>query len=743
MVFVIPFGMLPIFSEQVQIVTENGNVFSVDADSLNSESTGSGNGINDGQAMIDGIGLQSRIIQTEYDDGQITYGSGMVGADTSMVPYFQVPSSTDFAAMTVAEDAYSSYVIPKFAAKYNFVGDSLVMIPDNTPNVLGYSVKQDILGNTAVTVNNGLDIAGMGTTVLKLNDMNEQTVLINGDATNGKVQLVKSPYDLTALPYSSDGFETYSETQSYQKIVDINSNCWYTNAYNYCIVSENPQTSSTNTRPISSIPNILVGQDQQIVSKYEFSQDGWGLVDASHHSYHCHSSHKWSQQTAIDKCLNTLSGSTSQTVHPTYSVFDPLMQYYTVTSLSGIIDEKVDAAGFMRIYDQRPFVEIFEAQNQEFNHKHTFGNDDYYLIIESANLSGVDIKGINIQSSSNLLEISNIPPNKHFQITQNGVVGTSGVTGNDGMLVVLSSGLDLSGSDVGILNIYESLVHRDTFDTVVFDGYNDETFRIDTADSKTYVIHAYAKIPVVGTVNVTGTNLDGTQSLSYLDRQYVGGAIYIPVVPGFSTINMTINGVAASLDYSDILGGTGIKIADPVTSTISEFDAESPILSGEATVGTTAYAIATSNGVLNAQITQTISGVLSITNTYNLEAIPPPPPPIPSRDPLSGWVDVYVNGVLVKQQTLGINPFPNFIPANDVNGNVVTRSVTYTYPDYSLSGSVSVDVSSGDVVEFYVYAKISGDIDGYAPPAGFALVSSSGVSSATASIRDAYVFTSM
>jgi hypothetical protein len=155
-----------------------------------------------------------------------------------------------------------------------------------------------------------------------------------------------------------------------------------------------------------------------------------------------------------------------------------------------------------------------------------------------------------------------------------------------------------------------------------------------------------------------------------------------------------------------------------------------------------AYAIATSDGTLNAIISETISGTASISNTYTLQAVPPPPPPPARKDPLSGWVDVFVNGNLVQQKTLGVNPYPDFVKTSSTVGNVVSRSVTYSYPDYTLSGSVSVPVKSGDFVEFFVYAKVFGEIDGYSAPSGFTIASSSGVSSATANIRDAHIQTS-
>ena len=197
----------------------------------------------------------------------------------------------------------------------------------------------------------------------------------------------------------------------------------------------------------------------------------------------------------------------------------------------------------------------------------------------------------------------------------------------------------------------------------------------------------YVRIPVTGMVSITDTSLDGTQSIPYVDGDYRSGdGLNIPVLPGFDAVHMRINGIQASLRYANILGGTGITIAEPKTSQITQNSVSSPIRYAESTAGTTAFAIATADGRLKAVISETISGSISITNTYRLQAVPPPPPAIPRDDPLTGEVDIFVNGIFREHVTLGINPYPDFAFASVRQGNDIVQSVRYSYPQHTLAG---------------------------------------------------------
>ena len=416
-----------------------------------------------------------------------------------------------------------------------------------------------------------------------------------------------------------------------------------------------------------------------------------------------------------------------------------------------------------RIYSEAPWNEIKHYPNS-FQTTESFTiPENAYIIVDLGvapenSLNEVKIK---VSSSSNnpyLLEILDSKPNMPYQIVKEGHTLFTGLTDANGRINIENNDENLDGiteNRGGVLLIYpDSLGYRGSFSTVVMDRLNMNTLHLDTQEDKIYVVHAYATIPATGDITVDNLRLVQSSDrtipaleIEYLNRNYSDGElIYVPVIPGYNTILLDINELETSLMFSSILGGTGLKIADSVSSTITKNSPIEEILSAEAVAGTMEFVFASGDGTLNAQITETITGHMTISNGYVIQVVPdppPPPPPPPRIDPLEGYVDIYVNGVK-RQPTieLGINHLPDFKPAGTVADFSITRSVTYDYADYTLSRAVSIPVKTGDFVEFYVYGKISGAIDGYSAPSGFFIASESGVSTATVEIKSASILTS-
>ena len=114
----------------------------------------------------------------------------------------------------------------------------------------------------------------------------------------------------------------------------------------------------------------------------------------------------------------------------------------------------------------------------------------------------------------------------------------------------------------GELTITNSFVYKYT-DTnghsVLLDNYNDNTVILSESKDTIFVPQMYIRytIPVqVSISNITVHNTNGYISLPYLDKDYSAGTkLYVPILSGYSEIQMNINGHNAKFFLQDILEG--------------------------------------------------------------------------------------------------------------------------------------------------------------------------------------------
>ena len=716
------------------ITSEKGNRFLVDVPAVSSSNGSNNSGsitpvnttktetdpTGQGRAMIDGMGLQARIIQIDFeDDSMMTFGRGVAGEDVSLKPYIEVNQDTDFAALVKDTENPEVYAIPEFWHQYMLGSNG--MLTDMTAeaaNVLGYTGYRVLSGNVDVSIggsgnngnnnnnnNNDITVTGSGRAVLQLNDYQGQSLVLRGDAGSGTAKMITSDVSLLTAPYHTRGFLTYS-------------------------ASIDPAPDSFRVR---------AGLDSAHTGIFEYDQ-----TYRERHQHHCkcaihihpnevnHVTTHVSlvKRDSADHTTITGDSTTPANISPTYSTTPLGTENFS-----------------FKLYDTLPSYRHLVLQDT-FEAQYTFPQGVSYLYVEP-NGGTVTLKAEQ-HTNTPFLKIVNVTPDTPYRVIKDGHTIAAGMSDHTGRILVGENnndsydgeGTTLAG---GMLHLYrDALTYRGHLETLVFDDMHRRVISLDTSKNEIYTVHMYVRIPVTGTVSITDTSLDGTQSIPYIDGDYNNGdSLNIPVLPGFDAVHMRINGIQASLRYAEILGSTGITIAESKTSQITQNSVSSPIRYAESAAGTLAFAIATADGRLKAVISETISGSISITNTYRLQAVPPPPPAIPRDDPLTGEVDIFVNGIFREHVTLGINPYPDFAFASVRQGSDVVQSVRYSYPQHTLAGTASIDVRAGDMVEFYVYSKIHGAISRYVPPDGHVVVQSYGTSVAIAAIQSAHINTDM
>ncbi len=694
-------------NKKIVAITDLGNVFSALNLDYGSE-TGTG------RAMINGMGINSRIIQAE-STGKIIYGQGMIGKQESIKPYTKVPSTTNFASEVSDNTSVISAVIPRFNTKYIYdkSSSSLTDVGGASPNILGFSKSRTVGGSATVTQGSeGITVSGTGTVILKLNDYPNQNLILEGSIPQASKLYLGAdlPYDYLVIPYSNSyGFKIYAGTMpgySYSQ-----NGCSFVNRLGY-----NCGASFTYTKSFS--PPLLVSSVANFASRYSDS-----------YSFSINTGIQNQATYSVNSIISVVSASSG------WHAF--CCQYPTVSP--------VPSGGELAVYDKDVMMNSKLELGGSFQTSYSFTNKQHYIVV-NPNGATVTIRGTVFDpDTAPMLEIEDLPHNTPFQIAKNGKSGVSGMTSNDGSIAISASQFQVNDvSAEGTLFLYPgSPSYRGPFSTVVFDNVNGQILHIHTPDDKIYVVHAYVNIPIVGDVEITDVYLDSTLSLFYLQGNYTtGNNLKVPVIPGYHDINMKINGVPTTTVIASVLGNVGLKVIEQNSSTITEYTENNMVSSIKATAGATSYVIATAEGALTTSLTATISGDSEIENHAHFGSPPPMPPAPPPKDPLRAYVDVYKNGILVKQQQIYFNANPAVQNTGQITGSSSSVTARYAYEQTVVNGVMTTRVSPGDIVEFYLYASI--DAEGYAPPIspGHVFYHYSGEGRATATIHSGSILTS-
>lgn len=750
-------------------VTSNGVEFPIE--NYYTTNIGIGNGTGNGTATVNGMGINSVIVQEEFD-GRLTFGADEEGVDVSLIPYLLVNSDTEFVALVETGDTEIIYQIPVLGEEYELQGNNLYKI---SPNLLIYSNNTTPFGtNTISTNDNYITITGNGVTILEIDGSHWGEEMYLDGVSSGVLKLVTSDYNIiddaeflyefSNLNQTDNGYEvgTLNCSSLGDQNTTIETHTWVYDAgiWVWTITSNLSKHDNTiscltvSPMPISSTNNVY-GQMEIDVLQRSLSTwcDNFYPGGVCHYDY----SNEFTETRTISSTQNDIPNILSMELITSNSGEDIILDEIKYVgkyifenacrSCINYIPSHTVYEILLPVYDMGVDYDIEEEFSEAFNTNVTFPNEKSYLMVKPDG-GTVSIRGTGSEDTDNSLIITNLPENIPYQILKNSQVIGTGVTSSAGVINIeelnVEEGEQTAG---GYLHLFpDSLSYRGDFSTVILDNVNDESIHIESEDDLVYVVHAYALIPTVGDVTVSDlylSNDEDTLPLDYLNKEYTNSEdILVPIIPKYKIINFMVNDIFVSLPYGNILGGTGIKIIEPSTSIVDFVNYSSRIRSAESTVGTTSYVIATTDGTVNAIVTETISGSVYIENTYYLEATPPPPPVPVRRDPLSGWVDIMINGEFVESLSLGVNPYPDFTTSGTQSGTTVIQSVSYSYPDYVVSGAISIDVESGDFVEFYLYAKIHGDIDNYSAPSGFTVIGEKGTSTAIVYISNGSIITS-
>lgn len=423
-----------------------------------------------GNSMIDGMGIVSRIIQKEYD-GRLTYGTGIIGNDVSLVPYLIIDdSTTDFVALIDDMDTELLYHIPALGVSYELRGDNLVDV--TSPNLLNYINSNTVFGSNVISNSNDhITVTGNGVSIIEIDDsFNDETLFLDGVVQSGFLKIVTSNYDLieqaeflyefSDLPHTDNGYEvgelncgdviddnytdgTYTWQYHSGNWIWTLTASWYNNDYTVSCIPVSPIV-------ISSVDNVYGKADVEV---YYTSLYTW-----------CDDFHP--DDGGGCRSVNTPSTRDTYTISSTLNDLPLILSMELITSISGS-DDTLDEIKYVGYYiwenycssceNYIPFIYEYEILElvydigidyytseeftKDFNDNILFPNEKSYLII-SPDGGVTSIRGTVLIDVENSLKITNLPFNTAYQITKSDDIIAIGITSSTGVIDLIEMKLD-------------------------------------------------------------------------------------------------------------------------------------------------------------------------------------------------------------------------------------------------------------------------------------------------------------
>ncbi len=254
--------------------------------------------------------------------------------------------------------------------------------------------------------------------------------------------------------------------------------------------------------------------------------------------------------------------------------------------------------------------------------------DPLYMIVGP---EPVDITMVEFDLASDRFSVGGLPGNVPYVISDDdGNDVGAGVTSGSGSIskTLGSISNDLVPGDGGVLRLYPDAPHYDGYINVVsFDMRNDA--RVDNfhgSSTFAYVPAIYARLAFIADAQVDHVTLKnkilGDINMDHLAGSYLKNqALMVPILPGATALDLTINGFEMSVLVSDLRVEEGPGFIVKETNS-HEFNTRGNRVSASSAATSNAFAIATSNGTMTADVTVWLTGEaeMSLDTTYVIEA---------------------------------------------------------------------------------------------------------------------------
>ena len=712
------------FATQIQIVTDNGNIFTVSA---TANSTANSNG--SGNATSNGNGIVARIV-TIHPQGTVVSGiDNVVGQPYDLIPYNKITSGT-FAAGFQNSDDVVKLVVPKMNSQYIYSGGVLTQNSTPQSNTLAPITTSVLAGSgSATTSSSGITFTGAGSTIaVQANGAGSSIVEGTGITGGGLVvfgTLVDPSVTISAYDGGTHGYTIMSPT-----------------------ISSGTVSGGTVTVPI----NKYVSSSANAYATYTWSYSYCAMNAYTAWSWSCSSD----AGTGVATVNGYASGNFYHVTSVSYTTTDGYATNYYPSGGSSSCGKggcSYSSYGsafvpYITLYDKSPLIpSTLQSYTSDFTSQVNFAPTPYWFIVKPTS-GGTTIKASAYDPTTQLfLQVTGLPANVPYQILENGIIGLQGITGSDGSLKLSAAQMVTGGQSLsGELDIYpNSPTYVGNIGTAVYDSVNNKVFNIASGTPQIYTPFAYVMIPMSSTENIQNVSVDGIapMQLSYLSKIYTpGSSMMVPIVPGLKTITFSMNGTSAKIPLTSIPPSLGISVISPSTGTASQYKTDGTGASVRANTGGEGVVIAQLDGTIYALVSATISADVSFTanSAYNYVSSPPAmiymvydymtglyvqstcpqfngcqPGSVSATGatsgPLSLYVDTYVNGQMVNSQIVYSNSNPIISQSSSISAYSFSQSsaVAMHYSTNTVTQLVQVSAHAGDLIEFYLRASVEAD----------------------------------
>ena len=618
----------PAAAEEAYLVTDLGNVFRVEDNDPGNAPINNQNQANHtdaiglalGQAIV-GSGMYLKSVKTPAEHTLVYHGDGQV-TTVPLVPYTRLPNDADFAMVYPSGQEIIEINVTRFDAgysRYDSHTQTLVQTPPHYPDVFRHTgtMQTNVTGMTIYRVDQSL---------------HDRSVYMTTNATD-------PGFSVTFATSDVDPFRDWVHDRGYPvfdmrayNYTDITYDRTYRGYYyDYAVNYANLSSSSGVTLHTTGHGNLhyeaLLTSYNQITEEVEYAPGmcytDYGYVDDAPAML---------DPRNRDFTLNFIGPANATAIESFYeSSIRYSYPYSQHNSCPGsAIDRERTVNASLEVWDRGFRHDALLRVNGTGSHVLTVPypyNGPLYMI---AGPEPVEINMIEFDLDNDRFLVGGLPGNVPYVISDDdGNDVGAGVTSGSGSIskTLGSISRDMEPGDGGVLRLYPGAPHYDGYINVVtFDMRNNAKVDNYQGSNSTfaYVPVIYARLAFIADAQVDHVTLKsrilGDINMDHLAGSYLKTqALMVPILPGATALDLTINGFEMSVLVSDLRVEEGPGFIIKETNSYEGTTRGGTVYAGSA-VTSNAFAIATSNGTMTADVTVWLTGEaeMSLNSVYEV-----------------------------------------------------------------------------------------------------------------------------